>query len=143
MIADNGVIWLGGTSDGITAYENGKFTNYPGSVETVRPRVRAFVEDKDGRIWACGYGGISIYDQGKFTQLTVQNGLPSSIVYRATRGRDDTIWLGITGAGVVGYDGHAWTHLSPQDGLICGENIMAFEEDIHGDLWIGGGKGAI
>ena len=101
MIADNGVIWFGGTRDGITAYENGKFTNYPGSVETVRPTVRAFVEDKDGRIWACGYGGISIYDQGKFTQLTVQNGLPSSIIYRATRGRDDTIWLGTTGAGVV------------------------------------------
>lgn len=71
-----GNYWIGSHSEGVSFY-NGKsfeyFTTYKGLSDN---QVRSIQEDKNGKIWIGTAKGISVYDEGKFTNYPSKNSNP-------------------------------------------------------------------
>ncbi|MBZ5623077.1 MAG: ATP-binding protein [Acidobacteriia bacterium] len=58
-------------------------------------QVHAVVEDRDGRIYLCGGGGVDRLDpdSGSVRHFTAADGLPPSMVAYALRDRDGALWF--------------------------------------------------
>jgi ligand-binding sensor domain-containing protein len=59
----------------------------------------------DGKLWAGGFGGVSVYNEGHLERLIrPADGLPTVNVQSVALGPDNTMWVG-TSHGVARYDG--------------------------------------
>ncbi|MEM7036591.1 MAG: two-component regulator propeller domain-containing protein [Bacteroidota bacterium] len=68
-----------------------------------------------------------------FTNYTVNDGLPSSIVYHVMQDSRGYIWLA-TEFGVSRFDGYQFVNFTTEDGL--GDNVVfKIHEDSHGRIW--------
>ena len=96
--------------------------------------------DPEGRIWAGTWGGgVSRYDGGKWTNLTVKDGLAGNIVYAIVQESNGTLWFGTNG-GVSRYDGKTWQSFTRREGLLD-TNVYALAVDGKGSVWAGTRRG--
>ena len=83
-----GVIWIG-TLGGLNRFdrETGTFTRYqhdPNDPNSIGANaVSSLYEDHSGRFWVGGAKGLDLFNREneQFTHYTVQDGLPSDIVW--------------------------------------------------------------
>ena len=90
-----GRVWMGFSTGGVAAYQNGRFDIYGERDGMGAGNVTTIVEDRTGAIWIGTTAGISRFEDGRFTTLTPANGIPertSSIV------EDDEGFLWASGA---------------------------------------------
>ncbi|HHG86532.1 MAG TPA: hypothetical protein ENJ82_17410 [Bacteroidetes bacterium] len=66
--------------------------------------------------------------------ITVQDGLPSSFVYRAHQDLEGYMWI-LTDKGVSRYDGRGFEHFTTKQGLISNDNWQAAVSQ-DGSLWL-------
>ena len=125
-----GAVWLG-TTGGLFKYYKGQVTHYLPKV-----RVVAFLEDKQGNMWA----GTMKNGLLKFTQkkiLRYKQGLLGQISgsYNLLEDRKGQIWA--TGRfGISKISGKEVTFYSQKEGLV-GKIFYNLLEDSQGHLWIG------
>ena len=154
-----GDIWFG-TFDGVNRYDGHSFTTFTTTDGLVHNRVRSVIEDRRGRIWFGTFGGVSRYDPptssgqgstpralgsgsgGRFTNFTVNDGLPSDSVWSMLEDREGNLWFGTSGGGVCRYDGHTFATLTRNDGL-ASDHIWSILEDREGNLWFGTSGGGL
>ena len=73
-------------------------------------QVRAFINTPDGALWmATGGGGIVRHKDGRFTQVSVADGLPSDVVRALYVDPDGYLWVGTEGRGLARLDPRAWS----------------------------------
>ncbi len=108
--------------------------------------IRAFEEDRSGRIWAGTFGGgISVYspESQTFTFYNKRNsGLPSNYILSIKEDAKGTIWVGTNGNGLAYLSPGAqqFRVLSESDGLMNGV-VLKIVETPTGELWISTNKG--
>lgn len=110
-------IWIGHISDGVSEYRqsDGTWINYTTSNENslAGNEIRSIVvrhqnKEQPESIWfATADGGISRFEQGKWTVYRVEDGLPSNDVSDLTLDRYDRIWAA-TSKGVIYFDDKVW-----------------------------------
>lgn len=110
-------IWIGHIRDGVSEYRqaDGKWIHYTTSTENglagdeIRSiLVRAKNTEQPETVWfATAGGGISRFEQGKWTVYRVEDGLPSNDVSNLALDRYNRIWAA-TAKGVVYFDGQVW-----------------------------------
>jgi PAS domain S-box-containing protein len=111
--------------------------------------------DKRGRLWFLGLyrrdfdvrkverePGAYYYDNGKFTQFTITDGLPSARVYSFAEGDDGSLWFG-TSAGIGGWKpisenskNGKWSYWSTENGLKS-NRIFTLAIDKNKQVWFG------
>ena len=85
-------------------------------------------------------GGVSYFSDGRWHNLTTEDGLAGSIVYSIAQDDGGVLWFG-TNNGLSRYDGRNWRNYSVKEGL-PGRSIYALAVAPNGDIWAGA-KGGV
>ena len=105
--------------------------------------VLALCEDREGGLWlGMESGGALRLKDGRFTALTVQDGLPAERVTSLFEDRHAGLWLGTADAGICVYRGGKITRYGPADG-VPGKAIYAVGQDREGRIWVATGRGVV
>ncbi len=94
----------------------------------------------DGSIWFATSRGVSRQYQGKFTNYTVEDGLPARFVFCLETAANGDIWAGTYSDGVGRFDGEKWTKFSIEDGLVS-KSITSIAIAPDGAVWCGSPSG--
>jgi hypothetical protein len=106
---------------------------YQNGDEIISSDVHAVAQDAQGRIWAGGLGGITIYENGQRVQhLTPAEGLPSVNVRALALGADGAMWIGTT-VGLARYDGTHWSFRHSRRWL-ADDEVRDLSIDANGDV---------
>ncbi|HEV2991384.1 MAG TPA: two-component regulator propeller domain-containing protein [Candidatus Angelobacter sp.] len=139
-----GNIWIGTERGGVSLFSNGKFKTYNTSNGLANNRVWTIFEDHAQQLWFGTDGGLSRFDNGKFTTLNLQDRSNSD---SATGGvmfvyedRDHVLWIGTYGSGLKRLADGKVTTYTTKNGLFD-ENIWAVLEDGLGNLWMSSNLG--
>jgi len=104
--------------------------------------VQAFAETQDHALWIGTTDGLVRFDGSRFRYYRRDNtpALGADSVFCLTVTRDDTLWIGIEGGGLVRYRDGQFRQFTARDGL--SDNVVrAIYEDRDGLLWVGGDHG--
>jgi signal transduction histidine kinase/ligand-binding sensor domain-containing protein len=129
-----GSLWIGAWHVGLSHFTDGKFVNYSQADGLPGRNVTAILEDREGRLWVGSYGGLAVFEKGRFRKVTE----PSlrDVVQAICQDRDGTLWFG-TSLGLARYKDGITKMFYTKDGL-ASDDIHVIVENKSGDLWIGG-----
>ncbi len=97
--------------------------------------------DSGGRLFVGTTKGLAIRDEGGWSLLNANNGLPVSGVSGAWADREGALWIGLSGAGIVRMPGYSeWTSYSQPDGL-SGDIVTGLEQTTDGRIWVATSSG--
>jgi len=110
-------------------------------------RVNAIVQDKYGFMWFGTGNGLNRFDGYSFTNYfsDEKKGLPSNIILSLFSNSKGELWIGTT-SGVVRFDfaANKFIHFDTSQKeakVIDKTGIFDFEEDINGNMYVGGAAG--
>jgi ligand-binding sensor domain-containing protein len=161
ILEDNkGIIWLA-TSDGITTFENGKFSiiNIPtitGNVyssktnsnvhDRIENNINCILQDSKGNFWFGNQKGIYKFDGKNYSHFTKNDGVQNTSGYAISDGyifgpesiiedKSGKIWFGGRGTdGLFCYDGKKLNHYNV-DSI---EWVRPLMQTSNGDIWFNG-----
>lgn len=132
-----GNIWLGTWRKGLTIYKAGNFTHYTGQNDLPAGNlITALAEDREGRMWIGGYGGVCWFENGKFNTLPEKLMLDGGGLNAIHQDREGDLWFGADVAGLYRYHQGQLSHLTTNDGLPS-NSVHVILEDEQGALWVG------
>ena len=137
-------VWVGRQQGGLTRL---RFNGDAVSAKTFTTRdglaqnnVYSVFESRDGSVWAGTLnGGLSRFQDGKFTSFTSADGLASNTVSAIDQTSDGTLWFG-TPNGISSFSPGKWQTYSIQNGTNSAEVNCLLEGSGH-SLWIGSATG--
>ena len=136
FFSSNGDLWAG-TDEGVcivNGNETQAFTTKEGLTDN---RIFCFMEDQRNRIWiGTQEGGISIYDQGKFSRITRENGLSDNMILALFEDRNQIVWIGTGHNGLNRYDPGTDSIFSLNP-YLSQRMITHITEDGEGRIWLG------
>jgi signal transduction histidine kinase/ligand-binding sensor domain-containing protein/DNA-binding response OmpR family regulator len=130
----NGALWLVDDGSGLSCYNKGEQVAY--SVKDGLPSnsVRAVYQDKRGTIWVGGVGGLSRFENGKFSVYTYKQESLGE-VWGIIDDHEGSLWACDDGEGLVRLRDGLFTIYSTKDGL-PGNFVYYVYEDSNGRMWI-------
>ncbi|RHJ81535.1 two-component regulator propeller domain-containing protein [Parabacteroides sp. AM08-6] len=121
----DGNIWVASTN-GIYCYHqtDGTMTHFTSDMNRSQSigsnNTTSIFEDSHGRIWVTTVNGFSLYNEktGLFNHISVENGLPSNIIYRIVEDNNGFFWIS-TANGLVHFnpETYAMRTFTYKDGL--------------------------
>ena len=134
-----GGLWIA-TAAGLF-HQSGETTRaYRQPKEILSSAVQDLAFAPDGRLWAGGLGGVTIYEDGEpVERLTPKEGLPTIYVQAVATGPDGRMWVGTT-LGVVRFDGKS-TSLRHSRRWLLDDNVRDIAFGPDGTAWIATAKG--
>jgi len=95
-------VWMGFQGAGVAVHDRGTFEVF-GERDGLAPGlVLGILEDKSGAVWVETAGGVSRYQNGRFTSITQANAPLSDLVPVLVEDDEGYIWVGVnTGLGVI------------------------------------------
>ena len=101
LFADSrGRLWMAADNARIGWLEDGAFQMFTRAHGVPAGNPYGIHEDRNGRVWIAGDGGLSTFQDGRFVTLTTANGLPRNRMFFVTGDDHGRIWLG-TSSGLV------------------------------------------
>ena len=129
----NGALWLCDQSRGLFRWQNGVMESLGGLVGQRKPY--AVYTDRADRVWVGFWeGGVSVFDQGRVSTYSTEQGLPPGSVNIMFEDRSGGLWVATDHAlgRIEGERVRTFTANGlPQSG------VVSMVEDPAGDLWIG------
>lgn len=135
----NSKIWAGTSSNGITFFSGGAWSNLTTADNLVGNNVKGIDVDGLGNIWIATSAGLSKYNGTTFTNYTTAQGLPTNDLRSVYADAANNIWVG-TSAGVSKYNGATFTTYTTTDGLQH-NTVTAITQDLSGNMWFGTATG--
>ncbi|MCC6839567.1 MAG: response regulator [Flavobacteriales bacterium] len=93
------------------------------------------LHDRHGRLWTGGREGAMLFDAGRCTSWTTDQGLGSNIVLCLLEDRDGALWAGTDGGGISRIDSISTTTWGTAEGL-PNNVVWSIAQDAGGTLWI-------
>jgi signal transduction histidine kinase/ligand-binding sensor domain-containing protein len=89
----DGALWIG-TTDGLSRFSDGGFTNFTAADGLASTHVRSIHEDDDGTLWIGTYGGgLHRYRHGAFQAITQRDGLADDVVSAILEDDAGRFWM--------------------------------------------------
>lgn len=137
-------LWLARQHGGLTELtrRNGQwlsrtFTQRDGLAQD---SVYTVTRARDGSVWAGTVsGGISALRDGRFQTYTMDNGLPSNVVFSSLETADGKMWF-TSSAGLLSFDGNHWLTY-PAVTVVPRLDLLTVFEDSGHVLWVGTSHG--
>jgi signal transduction histidine kinase/ligand-binding sensor domain-containing protein len=155
----HGRVWAGFSSGGIVVHERGTVRAFSERDGLAPGSVVQIMEARDGSLWFATSGGVSRYQQGRFTSITIANAPVSAVVPVLVEDQEGYIWVGVqSGAAMMRFHPReidkvatradhrlAYTLFDESDGLQPGTrmwtNGVGGVRDRSGRLWLVNGAG--
>src|SRR5580700_8726562 len=104
--------------------------------------VQAFAQTADRYLWIGTTGGLVRFDGERFLTFDRENtpAFSDNNVFCLTVARDNTLWIGMEGGGLIRYRGGAFQSFSSKDGL-TNAFVRVVYEDSQGRIWVGTDNG--
>ena len=136
----NGNVWAA-TNKGLLRYKDYKLTAIY-SVKDGLPNefLTVIFEDKQGKLWFGGLGGLSEFKDGKFTNYSTKEGLAGNYVRSIYEDADGTFWIGTYDEGLSRFKDGKFVNYKAENGLY-NNGVFAIEEDARGVFWISSNHG--
>jgi ligand-binding sensor domain-containing protein len=134
-----GAVWVGTDGEGVARREGGRFVHYRQADGLPGNRVRLLHEDRQGRIWVGTYGGLSLVQDGRFTNYGPSQGL-HLLARSLHEDADGTFWLGTFGDGLFRFRDGRLAGVTSRQGLFS-DTIYGITEDASQSLWMSSNKG--
>lgn len=132
--AHDGTLWLGKDS-GVARLVGGKVIAAP-SKFPYHDQIHAIYEDASGTVWfGTRTEGLIQLRGGKYTVLSIGNGISTNNVQTIIPSRRGGLWIGTLG-GLSYYQNGSFTNYTSRDGL-SSDQVISLYEDADGTLWIG------
>lgn len=119
LITQDNTMYVGMYGDGLFVFDGEKTTKkYTVEDGLVGPNIWKIIEDRYGRIWIGTDEGLSIFDNGTFTNFTTENGLPYNTIRGLEEMYNGDVWVGTDKEGIVVFrDDIPFTYYHLKDGL--------------------------
>jgi len=137
-------MWIGRQRGGLTRLQvrNGSVTSqtYTNADGLAQNSVFVVLKSRDGSVWAGTLsGGVSRFQNGRFTTYTAASGLAANTVSSILEARDGTMWFA-TSNGLSSLSNGQWKTYRKRDGFPSA-SINCLFEDSSGTLWGGTSAG--
>ena len=149
----HGRLWIAGNNEPgqlpLKSYDpaTGEWIDYSTLEGFPRQRaVGAFAEDSKGRIWLGLYGGsIARLENGKFTMITSEQGIPKGSIFGLVIDRKGRLWIGSSEDGIARVDDPfadklEFKRITENEGL-SSNNVRCLAEDNDGNIYAGTVRG--
>jgi signal transduction histidine kinase/streptogramin lyase len=131
----DGTLWTGAGDAGLRQIRDGRITSYTRADGVDDNIITALARDRDGTLWVGHEGGLSRFDNGRFTDVGREDGLRHRVLC-IEQDHAGALWIG-GGDGVYRIEhGRVTGHYTTADGL-SHDLVRAIHEDADGVLWIG------
>jgi ligand-binding sensor domain-containing protein len=106
----------------------------------------SFAEDRSGNLWFGFYdGGLARYSDGRFTDFSNSENLPSGGIFGLLVDKKNRLWLASSGGGVavvedLQADKLSFQRITTEQGL-ASENARCLTEDSAGNIYVGTVRG--
>ena len=97
-------------------------------------------EDSKGSLWFGGFGGLSRFEGGVFTNYTKNEGLAGNYVRTVYEDAEGTLWIGTYDEGLSRFKDGQFVNYREENGLYS-SGAFAIEEDAAGYFWISSNRG--
>lgn len=106
--------------------------------------VQAFAQTKDRYLWIGTTGGLLRFDGARFVVYDRDNtaAFTDNNIFCLTVARDNTLWIGSEGGGLIRYRNDEFRSYSEADGL-RNKFVRAIMEDHTGQIWVGTDNGLL
>ncbi len=104
--------------------------------------VQAFAQTRDRYVWIGTTGGLLRFDGASFTLYNRENtpAFSDDNIFCLTVSRDNTLWIGSEGGGLVRYRDGIFHSFSNKDGL-TNSFVRTVQQDRAGTIWVGTDNG--
>lgn len=104
--------------------------------------VQAFAQTRDRYVWIGTTGGLLRFDGASFTLYNRENtpAFSDDNIFCLSVSRDNTLWIGSEGGGLVRYREGKFHSFSNKDGL-TNSFVRAIQQDRTGKIWVGTDNG--
>jgi len=136
----HGNVWAA-TSNGLVRFNDYKLSARYSKKEGLPNDFMTFIfEDSKRNLWFGGFGGLSKFEDGRFTNYTTKEGLTGNYVRTIYEDADGVMWIGTYDEGMSRFKDGRFVSLKEQNGLY-NSGVFAIEEDSAGYFWISSNRG--
>jgi ligand-binding sensor domain-containing protein len=115
LIQNGDNIWAGGSSGLLQIDADGTAINHTEQLPS--PGVRDISLAPDGSIWVGTSAGLAHWKDASWRTYTVDDGMPSNVVWTVHNDSRGGVWVGTYGAGAARFDGTDFRRLNSSHGL--------------------------
>ena len=133
-----GQLWTGSTHGGVSQFNGRSFEKIDTGFGF---NIRAIMQDHDDVVWIATSRGLMAYDGKAFTNLTIEEGLPSNDITALHGASDGTLWVGTRDRGVFNMHKGQVTLVPPDVAVPDPFDITCIAEDAQAKIWIGSTTG--
>lgn len=135
-----GNVWAA-TNKGLLKFNNERLIGQYSTKDGLPNEFMTFIhEDSKGVLWFGGYGGLSRFENGKFTNYTKDQGLVGNYIRTVYEDSEGTFWIGTYDEGMSRFKDGKFTSYKEENGLY-NSGVFAIEEDATGNFWISSNRG--
>ncbi len=136
----SGSVWAA-TNKGLLRFNDYKLTAQYSVKDGLPNEFMTLVfEDSKGTLWFGGLGGLSKFEDGRFTNYTTADGLAGNYVRTVYEDAEGTFWIGTYDEGLSRYKNGKFVSYRVENGLY-NSGVFAIEEDGEGNFWISSNRG--
>lgn len=131
--ARDGSLWIGfGLREGVTRLRKGRLDTYSVSDGLMGGYVTSLIQDRDGLIWAGGPKGLSVFREGTWTRVPLNEAGSDDPVSSLYQDRTGSIWVGASNGVFVR---HATENRFALFSSLT-QSVRSFTEDDAGEIWV-------
>lgn len=130
-----GNLWFGTRSSGLLKYDGVEFKSITNEDGLIYNSIRTLLIDSYDRLWIGTINGLSLYEDGAFTNYNESNGLYDNNIWSLSESTDGKI-LVVTRAGFNFYENNQMKRGLSDKGIFA-KKVNTAVEDSLGNFWIG------
>lgn len=136
----DGFIWAA-TNKGLMRFKDCKFERLFDTDDGLPNEFMTEIfQDSKGLLWFGGFGGLSEYKDGGFTNYTSRQGLAGNYVRTIYEDSEGTMWIGTYEEGLSRFKNGRFSTINSSHGLY-NNGVFAIREDRRGNFWISSNNG--
>lgn len=136
-----GNVWMASDGQGVFRFSGAEFSSLDERSGLPSAQVMSIAADKKGKLFLGTYeAGLYSFENGKISKIELPENYTSVMAMRYAQ---DALWMGVSGGGLVMYDGHSYTNFTTKNSLLPSNHVSAIYNDERDRLWVGALNGLV